>query len=190
MQRITKIGLGIATLVAVGILTINMSFNPADAYTYEGETPGTLTAIGNAGSDQVFTFERWHFAEISMPDNDPAQIKASIEIDITSVVCDWKDLEYSVKKKKDYFFTKKFPKATVMVDGAELQEDGSYTTAAMLDLKGVEKVVPVSFTISAEAPYEIEGSAMLQRREFKFNGDGPADEVPVAFSAVLPLEGE
>ncbi|MEM1215927.1 MAG: YceI family protein [Bacteroidota bacterium] len=188
MRKSMKIILGLAVLLTAAALTVNMSFDPADAYTYDGETPGTLTAIGDAGSPNVFTFERWHFAEISMPDNDPTQIKAVVDIDVTSAVCDWKELESSVLAKKDYFFVKKFPKATVTVDGATAQDDGSYLTEAILNLKGVEGPVALTFTISDEAPYEIEGSALLMRRKFKFKGNGPKDEVPIAFSATLPLE--
>ncbi|MEN0002564.1 MAG: YceI family protein [Bacteroidota bacterium] len=188
MQNVTKLSLVLALLAIISLLTLNMSFTTADAYSYEGETPGTLTAIGDAGSPQTFTFERWHFASINMPDNDPTQIEAVIEIDITSVVCDWKDLEKSVKKKKDYFYMKKFPKAMVSLKGATLNADSSYTTDAMLSLKGIEKAVAINFTISEEAPYQIEGSALLQRRAFDFDGDGPKEEVPIAFTATLPMK--
>lgn len=173
------------SLLIVGLLTLN--FSAEDYYQYEGETPGTLTAIGDAGSPNVFTFERWHFAEISMPDDDPSMIQAIVDIDLTSVVCDWKDLEASVKKKKDYFHNKKFPKATVTINGATLQEDGSYETSALLALKGVEKVVNLRFTLSKEKPYVIKGAGVMNRRDFRFSGDGPKDEVPIAFEATLPL---
>ena len=167
---------------------VSFNFTEADFYQYEGETPGVLTATGMTGGPSVFTFERWHFAQFEMPDNDPAKIQAVIDIDVTSAVCDWKDLEYSVKKKKDYFHVRKFPKAMVTVNGAELQEDGSYQTTALLYLKNVEKPVVLNFTISEEAPYTIKGSGVINRREFRFTGDGPADEVPIAFEATLPEE--
>jgi polyisoprenoid-binding protein YceI len=174
-----------ASLLLVGVLTFN--FSAEDYYQYEGETPGTLTAIGDAGSPNVFTFERWHFAEITMPDEDPTQLQAIVDIDLTSVVCDWKDLETSVKKKKDYFHNRKFPKATVTISGATLLEDGSYETLAILALKGVEKEVKLNFTITEEKPYQIEGNGELDRRAFRFTGDGPKDEIPIAFTATLPL---
>jgi polyisoprenoid-binding protein YceI len=174
------------TLLALVALTL-LSFTAQDFYQYEGETPGTLTAIGDAGSPNVFTFERWHFASIEMPGEDPTQIQAVIEIDVTSAVCDWKDLETSIKKKKDYFYIKKFPKAMVTINGATRQEDGSYRTDALLSLKGVEKSVPLSFTISTTKPYQIIGEGVIMRREFRFSGDGPKEEVPIAFTATLPL---
>ncbi|MEL7425400.1 MAG: YceI family protein [Bacteroidota bacterium] len=174
------------SLLSVALISFN--FTAADFYQYEGETPGVLTATGMTGGPSVFTFERWHFAEISMPDDDPTQIQAVIDIDVTSAVCDWKDLEYSVKKKKDYFHVKKFPKAMVTINGATLQEDGSYTTEAMLSLKNVEKPVTLSFTISDTKPYTIQGTGELNRRDFRFTGDGPADEVPIAFEATLPID--
>lgn len=175
-------------LCVFSIALISFNFSEEDYYQYEGETPGTLTATGMTGGPSVFTFERWHFAAMSMPDDDPTQIQAIIDIDVTSAVCDWKDLEYSVKKKKDYFHVRKFPKAMVLINGASLQEDGSYITDAMLTLKSVEKPVTLTFTISDTKPYTIEGSGVINRREFRFTGDGPADEVPIAFQATLPLE--
>lgn len=177
------LGLAVFTLA---LITFN--FTEATFYQYEGETPGVLTATGTTGGPNVFTFERWHFAQISMPEDDPTQIQAVIDIDVTSAVCDWKDLEYSIKKKKDYFHVRKFPKAMVSINGATLQEDGSYQTEALLSLKNVEKPVTLTFTISAEKPYEIKGEGVLNRRDFRFTGDGPQDEVPIAFEATLPLE--
>lgn len=174
------------SLILVAVLTVN--FSAEDYYQYEGETPGILTAIGDAGSPNIFVFERWHFAEITMPDDDPTMIQATIDIDLTSVVCDWKDLEASVKKKKDYFHNKKFPKATVKINSAVMLEDGSYETQALLALKGVEETVSLNFTISEEKPYVITGSGVINRRVFRFSGDGPKDEVPISFEATLPLE--
>ncbi len=181
----------LVSLLGAGVLSvalISFNFSDADFYQYEGETPGVLTATGMTGGPSVFTFERWHFAQVSIPDDDPTQIQAVVDIDVTSAVCDWKDLEYSVKKKKDYFHVRKFPKAMVTINGATLQEDGSYRTEAMLSLKNVEKPVTLVFTISETKPYEIKGEGIINRREFRFTGDGPADEVPIAFEATLPTE--
>lgn len=184
----TKLMYGLASVSLLLVVVLTFNFSAEDYYQYEGETPGTLTVIGDAGSPNIFTFERWHFAEISMPDDDPTMIHAVVDIDLTSVVCDWKDLEASVKKKKDYFHNKKFPKAMVTINGATLQEDGSYETMALLALKGVEKEVSLNFTISKEKPYQIKGAGVMNRREFRFSGDGPKEEVPIAFEATLPLE--
>lgn len=175
-----------AILFISGYTWLN-TIDSSDSYTYTGETPGTLTAIGDAGSPNVFTFERWHFANFEMPDGDPTQVKATIEIDVTSAICDWKDLQASVLKKKDYFFTRKFPTAQVNIDGASATEDGQYTTEALLTLKGIEKPVTLTFSISDEAPYTIEGEGVIMRRSFNFYGDGPKDEVPIAFTAVVAL---
>lgn len=175
----------VTALITVAFL--GFSFTNSNTYQHDGETPGTLTAIGDAGSPNIFTFERWHFATIEMPDNDPSQLKATVEIDVTSVVCDWKDLEASVKKKKSYFFTRKFPQAMVSFDGATLLEDGNYQTEALLSLKGIEKLITLTFSISEEAPYTVKGEGVIMRRNFNFSGDGPKDEVPIAFEAVLPL---
>ena len=77
------------SLLGIRVFTvalISFNFSEADFYQYEGETPGVLTATGMTGGPSVFTFERWHFAEITMPNDDPAQIRAVVDIDVTSAV--------------------------------------------------------------------------------------------------------
>ncbi len=152
-----------------------------------GDTPGTLQAIGNAGSDQVFTFNKWKFTKAMMPEDKVENIQVEVEINTSSLSCDWKDLEKSVKKKKDYFYVKKFPKATVKIDGAKALKNGTYTTDAILTLKGISKTVKLDFSISDSKPYTVKGSGVIKRKKFNFTGGGPKNEVPINFEAVLPL---
>lgn len=152
-----------------------------------GTAPGMIQAIGNAGSPQVFTFQKWDFVSASMEDDKVENIQAEIEINTSSLTCEWKDLEKNIKKKKDYFFVKKFPKAYVNIDGAELQEDGTYKTQAILKLKKNEKPVELTFTISEEKPYQVKGEGMIIRQDFGFTGGGPKNEVPISFDVTLPL---
>jgi polyisoprenoid-binding protein YceI len=149
-----------------------------------GETPGYIRAIGEAGSPNVFTFNKWSITKAEMPEDKVENIKVEIEINTSSLSTDWKDLENNVKKKKDYFYIKKFPKATVSIDGAEQIEEGRYQTEAQLTLKGITKSVLLTFTMEGNT---VRGEGVIQRRAFKFTGDGPKDEVPVSFEAVLPL---
>ena len=123
-----------------------------------------------------------------MPEEDITQIQLSVSINTSSLQTEWKDLEKSIRKKDDYFYVKKFPEATVVINGAEKMEDGSYQTDAQLTLKGVTKTVPLQFTLSTEKPYTVIGSGVVKRRKFKFTGDGPKDEVPVNFEINLPTE--
>jgi polyisoprenoid-binding protein YceI len=148
------------------------------------ETPGKLTFIGNAGSDQVFTVERWKFSKVENADQ-PENILVEAEFDITSINCGWGDLLKGVKYKKDYFYVNKFKTASVKIEGATANDDGSYTTEAVLTLKGKTKNVPMTFTISDEAPYHIEAEGVVVRKKFGFNGKGPKNEVPVKVSADL-----
>jgi len=152
------------------------------------ETPGTLTFIGDAGSPNLFTFNRWSIESADVPDGDFTNVKAEIVIDAGSFSADWKDLENSIRKKKDYFYVKKFPKASVKINGATLNDDGSYSTEASVTLKGKTKKVDLHFTVSETAPYQIVGGGVIQRRQFGFSGDGPKDEVPVNFDFTFPTE--
>ncbi|MCB0548364.1 MAG: YceI family protein [Phaeodactylibacter sp.] len=146
--------------------------------------PGTIEFIGDAGSPNVFTFENWGFTRVENAD-DPENIKLEAVFDVRSLQCSWKDLEQSLLKKKDYFFVKKFPEARLSVDGATPLADGRYRTEATLTLKGTSRNVELVFTISEEAPYRVKAEGVVQRRLFKFSGNGPKDEVPVKVDAVL-----
>ena len=170
-------------LLAAGILC---SFTQIGIVSSE-DTPGTIQAIGNAGSDQVFTFTKWNFTKAQLPEGKMENIQLDIEINTSSLSCKWKDLEKNVKKKKDYFYVKKFPSAIISIDGATLNEDGTYTTEAMVMLRNKEKPVTLTFTVSEEKPYQVKGEAVIQRSEFGFTGDGPKEEVPVSFEATLPF---
>ncbi|MEO1517879.1 MAG: YceI family protein [Bacteroidota bacterium] len=154
----------------------------------EVDAPGTIEVIGDAGSPQTFVFNKWQFTKASIPDGKVENIQAEIEINISSLSTGWKELEKNVKKKKDYFYVKKFPKAKVTIDKATALGDGRYQTEAMLSLKKHTKPVLLTFTISDEAPYEVEGEGVIMRRKWGFNGNGPKNEVPVKFKAVLPIE--
>lgn len=151
-----------------------------------GETPGTIQAIGNAGSDQLFTFQKWQFTKSEMLDGKIENIQLEIEINTSSLTCDWKDLEKNVKKKKDYFYIKKFPKAVVKIEGAEAFEEGQYKTTALLTLRGKTNPVELFFTISEKAPFNVKGEGVIKRSEFGFTGGGPKEEVPIMFDVVLP----
>lgn len=149
-------------------------------------TPGTIEFIGDAGSPTTFTFRKWQLTKVEIPNDDLEQIKVEVEINTSSLQTSWKDLEKSIRKKKDYFYVKKFPEAFVKIDGATRQEDGSYLTQAYLELKGISKPVELQFTVSEQKPYTVKGKGTIQRREFDFSDDGPKDEVPIRFEVILP----
>lgn len=151
------------------------------------EVPGLITAIGTAGGPNTFTFEKWKWTSFDMPEEKVENIKLSALIDCRSVTTDRKDLEKSVKKKKDYFNIADFPTATVVVDGAEMsKEEGKWETEALVTIKDITKQLTLTFTISDEAPYTVVGGGLIKRKKFGFNGGGPEPEVPVHFEATLP----
>lgn len=151
-----------------------------------GETPGEIHFIGDAGSPNDFIFEKWKFTKVDLPEGRVEAIVVELEINTSSIRTDWKELEKNIRKKKDYFYVKKFPTATVSINGAERLENNRYRTSAILTLKGVTKPVALNFTISDSPPYRIEGEGVVMRSDFKFTGGGPKEEVPIRFDVVLP----
>lgn len=176
----------ITTLAAIAI-TLSFMYTSSPVVNFPSEAPGVLTFIGNAGSDNLFTVERWKFDRLENLSN-PENIGVTATLDMTSITCDWKDLEKNLHKKKDYFHSKKFNTAEVNIDGATRQADGSYLADATLKLKGVSKKVPISFTLTGEGPYALSANATINRRKFKFTGNGPENEVPVMIEATLGEE--
>jgi len=151
-------------------------------------SPGTIEVIGDAGSANVFTFNKWSFTTFDVPEGNIEMIKAIAEINTTSLTCDWKDLQNNIRKKKDYFYVKKFPTALVSVDGAKKLEDGSYETEAMLTLKKYTKPVTLNFKVVGNEPLVIEGTGEMKRQTWGFTGGGPADIVPISFRFTQPSE--
>jgi len=149
-------------------------------------TPGTIEFIGEAGSPNTFIFRKWEFTKAEVPNGDFEKVMVEVDINTSSMQTKWKDLEKSLKKKKDYFYVKKFPSAVIKINGAKKQADGSYITQAALTLKGKTNMVPLTFTVDGNN--QIKGKGMLNRRDFKFTGDGPKDEVPITFDVTLPIE--
>ena len=169
----------------LSIIALGAFLSSFVCYESNENTPGTITFIGDAGSPNVFTCNKWQFTRIEMPEDKVENLHVELEINTSAISTSWKKLENSIKKKKDYFYIKKFPKATVIISGATANADGTYTAPAQLSLKGITQTVPLTFTISNEKPYVVKGSGIVQRRAFNFYDDGPKDEVPVNFEVTL-----
>ncbi|MFK7920484.1 MAG: YceI family protein [Bacteroidia bacterium] len=177
-MKIFKSFFTISLFILAGLCSVFVGFES------NGQTPGTIEFIGDAGSPTKLTFERWKFTKTLIPDGIIEAIEVSLEINTSSLQSSWKELEKSLKKKKNYFYIKKFPVAIVKIKGAQKRDDGRYQTDALLTLKGVTKVVPLTFSIEGN---HVIGEGVIMRREFNITGDGPKDEVPLSFDVYLPL---
>jgi polyisoprenoid-binding protein YceI len=150
------------------------------------ENPGTITFITNAGMESTFTVGSWKFGKCDIKADAIEQLQVEAEMDMSSLDCSWKELESSVKKKKDYFYIKHFPKATLSINGAKKIKNNEYTCEANLTLRQVSH--PVTLTFTAESNNNvltIKGSGIVNRRNHEFTGDGPKDEVPVNFEFIV-----
>ena len=153
-----------------------------------GEVPGTIEMTAKTQGETKLYFDKWQFESFSLKKGAVEKIKADVLIDTRSLSSEWTDLVKSIKKKPDYFYVKKFPTARVKVNGAQATEDGKWMTEAKVTIKDQTHLVPLTFTISEEAPYDIVGDAVILRKKFDFTGDGPKWEVPVHFEATVPEE--
>ncbi len=151
-----------------------------------GETMGKIQFIGDAGTQTTFTVEQWSFTKMDVKKDKIEDLHVELEMNLSSMTAGWKELLENIKKKKDYFYVKKFPKATVVIDKATKVKDNEYTCTAQLTLKSITKPVVLTFTVEGDKELKIKGKGTVIRQDFDFTGGGPKNEVPVLFDLVLP----
>ncbi len=154
----------------------------------EIDSPGTITFIGNAGGDNLFTVNDWKFTMLHYDPNDFTSLRASIEMNVASITCEWKELETSIVNKKDYFHVKKYPICTLDVNEIIDLGDGNFQAQATLGLRNKKKDVKIDFTRADDNPNRLLGGTTLIRQDFGFKGKGPKNEVPVSFDILLVKE--
>lgn len=152
------------------------------------DSPGTITFIGNAGKDQVMSFEKWEYTSVNIDGNDLTTLDLIAEIDITSLKANNNLLRKHLVNKSEWFDTKQFPKATVHIHQVKNIEGNKFEATANIGLKGIEGEIPISFEVIEENPIKVQGEASLNRQDFKVDGKGPKDIVPITFEATLPEE--
>ena len=192
MKKIQKIAKSLATrrtiytlsfLALIGFLSSFVGVGTTDA------TMGKIQFIGDAGQATTFTIEQWKFTKMDVKKDKIEDLHVELEMDMSSMTASWKELLESVKKKKDYFYIKNFPKATVIIDKATKVKDNEYTCTAKLTLKNVTKPVELAFTVSPDSAntsnLKIKGSGIVVRQNFDFTGGGPKNEVPMMFDLVV-----
>ncbi len=152
--------------------------------TKSGDAPGIIRFVANAGWTAIGTFDKWRFDKWNLPDGDFTKVKALIVVDMASVKQEKKGLEDHLKED-DYLDVKGFPQATILIDGASKVAEGTYTTEAIMDLKGTQKEVPLSFTVEGNT---VSGTGELLRKEFNVGGKGPKNEVGIEFTFTIPAQ--
>lgn len=189
-MRITFFGALVMLLMSCGgakqtATTINGPSTPAPMVSAAAaNVPGTLTWEANAGWTAVGTFDQWGFQSFELPNGDFTKVKAVIEVDVNSVNTEKKGLERHMRED-DYLDVKGYPSALIHLDGAVKQEDGVYLAQAKLNLKGTEKVIPLSFNVSEGN--QVTGTAELMRKDFEVGGSGPKNSVKIIFDFKAPI---
>ena len=184
MKHIVKLSLALTLLVMAGIV---LSSNAPQGKDKIGEAPGKISFTGIAGWEAHGHFENWEFADLQVPNDDFSEVQATILVSMKSVYVENNDLRKHLLKP-DYFGAKKWPDATITIEGALETDDRSFSTMAIVNIKGVEQEVALEFTVSEEKPYHVKGSGELNRRLFNIYGDGPEDGVPIEIDVVLQPE--
>jgi len=152
---------------------------------FSENSPGTLNWSANAGWEAQGTFDKWKFIKFYLPDDDYSKVNAEIAVQINSVNHDDKGLE-SHLRKSDYLSAKKFPVATIKIQGATYNKsENSYSSNASISLKGAQQEVPLTFYI--ENNNMIKGKGTLLRQDYNVGDDeGVRNEVIIDFEFMIP----
>jgi polyisoprenoid-binding protein YceI len=146
-----------------------------------------------AGAKFTGAFTKFH-VKLDFDPAKPATGSLDVTVDTTSI--DTKDGERDqILKGPDFFWTEKYPQAAFHATRFERAGDGWRATGE-LTIRGVKKVVPVSFTLApAGAATAMKGTASLQRLPFGLGqGDWAStewvgDDVDVRFDLKLAPAG-
>lgn len=164
--------------------TVSSASNDSSDISFSGVNPGTLNWSANAGWEAQGTFDKWKFVKFDVENNDFSKVNAEIAVQISSVNHDDKGLENHLRKN-DYLAAKKFPVATININGATFNEaDNSYYTNATVSLKGAQKEVPLTFSIDNNT---VKGNGTLFREDYNVGDDsGVRNEVMIDFEFSIP----
>jgi len=166
-----------------------------------GPWPAGAQTVDPARSEIVFGFRqenvpgsgrfRTFVADIAFDAARPEALRASVEVDLTSV--DLGDPGWNADiQGASWFNTRRFPKATFVASAAKALGGGRFEAPAKFTLKGVTRDVVATFSARTEAEGTVlEGAVPLKRTEFGV-GDGAwadtrvvANEVAVRFKMFL-----
>lgn len=118
---------------------------------------GTYNGAPFSGS-----FDKWSAAIAYDPAN-PEAVEASVSVE-TGSANTGEQLYDSTISQTEWFDVGQFPSATVTVSGAEIGQDGSFTSNATLSIKGVDVPVAIDYTLSEDGDAVImAGTATLLR---------------------------
>jgi len=131
---------------------------------------------GNAVEGRFESYE----ATIRFAPEDPAGSSVRLEIDTGSAVVEGGGEREEILTGSAWFHVEDFPEATYTADTIEATDQG-YRAVGTLALKGVEREVPVDFTVDiADGRAVAEGRAELIRTNFGVGPEGALFGVEVA----------
>jgi polyisoprenoid-binding protein YceI len=131
-------------------------------------------------------------ADVAFAPDKPEALRATIDVDVTSVDLGGDPSWNADIQGPSWFNTRQFPKSTFVASGAKALGGGRFEAPAKFTLKGVTRDVVATFTSKAEAGGTLlEGVVPLKRTDYRV-GDGAwadtrvvADEVAVRFKVLL-----
>lgn len=178
-------------LVAAGALSIAAVSASVSAFAQVNAAKSSVTATGKQlGVPMDIKFGKFD-ATVNYNPANVAASTAKVDIDVTSV--DVGSKEYNDElKKKDWFDTAKYPKATFVSSAFKPGAGGKVDVVGKLTIKGITQDVTAPFTFKQEGANQVfEGALPVKRNVFKV-GDGEwkdtsvvSDDVTIKFRVVI-----
>ena len=146
------------------VLLFTVTAANARPYTVE-HTQSSITFSGqHAGKDFQGVFKEWS-AEIDFDPGNLGQSKARVTIDLKNA--DTGNAMYDgALPTADWFNVKEYPQATFVANTFTANDDGSYSAAGELTLKGMTHALSFDFRLEGEKPTRMTASFPVHRLDY------------------------
>ncbi|MCK9489497.1 MAG: YceI family protein [Xanthomonadales bacterium] len=159
----------LATTLAVGPLVISQA-NAAD-YVQDAGTLGFRSAFQGQAFDGVLPGFQ---ATLAFDPAAPEQARLDVLIPLAQASTDDPDRDTTLQTG-DFFDVANHGQARYRASGFQATGEGRWRTEGTLELRGVQQVVPLEFSLEGEAPLVLTGQATLSRLAFGVGGGDWAD---------------
>lgn len=142
---------------------------------------GTLT-FTSAFQGQAFQGELPGFqATLAFDPAEPGQARLEVTIPLEQASTNNAERDTTLQTA-DFFDVANYPRAHYRATGFEDLGGGRWRTGGTLELRGVQHIVPLEFTLEGDSPLVLTGQATLDRLAFDVGGGDWAD------TSLIPAE--
>ncbi len=154
----------------------------------EMKTPGVISfEAANTRYSAEGKFNNWSFTDARMKGQNVETLKATAEIDLTSI---WEKNEKLTAhlKADDYFHVAKYTTAIMNISNVRAKGD-KYVADLELKMRGGVQKMESEFEVVSYNPLKVKGSAMVDRSAFTLamQNTSVPNEIKVSYNTIIPM---